>query len=193
MIQHGVSAGGDPRVDELSHLARAPRLGRPVVLAAATAVPVRHKPGSRCVLRYRLTVQGAAESVTVFGELLVEPLQAVAVDAITRRLHAEQAESGETPVVPRPLGAVEAAGLALSAAGAPVTALVAAAEAISRRHSSSVGLREGGAPAVAVAASLRRMHLYEAALLLRIAARRPAELAAMLDEVDLCLATPRAA
>jgi hypothetical protein len=143
--------------------------GAPARLVAATTAPIRYKPGSRCVLRYTLELAGGV-TVTVFGKLLAAPLQAVAVDAITRRLHAEQVAGGEPPVVPRPLGVVETAGLALTAAGAegdgvvgpllpgirvllpcrhgagaaiPVLALVAAAEGISRLHSSTVALRGG--------------------------------------------------
>jgi len=159
-------------------------------LVAVDAVPVRYKPGSRCVLRYRLHTEGG-EAVTVFGKLFAEPLQAVAVDAITRRLHAEQAAGGEPPVVPRPLGAVEGAGLALTAAGAegdgflgplhsgirvllprrhhgadgvPSRALVAAAEAIGRLHRSGVGLR-GGLGVVRTPAQEARRCLDRAALL----------------------------
>jgi hypothetical protein len=161
----------EPGGDVWKGLERAAELctGARACLVVATASPIRYKPGSRCVLRYTLELAGGG-TVTVFGKLLAVPMQAVAADAITRRLHAEQAEGDEPPVVPRPLGAVERVGLALTAAGAegdgvtgpllpgirvllprrhgdaatiPVLALVAAAEAISRLHSSSVMLREG--------------------------------------------------
>jgi hypothetical protein len=144
------------------------RLGEGARLVGVAAEPIRYKPGSRCVFRYRLAVAGG-ESVVVFGKLFAEPLHALAVEAVTRRLHAEQLDGDSPPVVPRPLGALEGAGLAFSAAGAegdgfhgplrsgirvllpsrhggaavPVTALTAAAEAIARLHSSSIGLREG--------------------------------------------------
>ena len=178
----------------LEHAARV-RLGDPARrLAAVTAVPVRYKPGSRCVLRYLLRTEGG-HAVTVYGKLFATPLQAVAVDAITRRLHAEQTARGETPVVPRPLGAVEGAGLALTSAGAegdgcfgplqpgirvllprrhrggeavPGAALVAAAEAIALLHGSSVGLR-GGLGVVRTPAKEARRSLERAELLGRFA------------------------
>ena len=144
-------------------------LGEETRLVEAAAEPIRYKPGSRCVFRYRLTT-AAGENAAVFGKLFAEPLHALAVEAVTRRLHAEQLEDAEPPVVPRPLGTVESAGLAFSAAGAegdgfsgrlrsgievlmpsrhhgagpvPAVSLAAAAEAISRLHSSSIGIREG--------------------------------------------------
>ena len=183
-------------------------------LAAVTAVPVRYKPGSRCVLRYLLRTEGGDE-VTVYGKLFAAPLQAVAVDAITRRLHAEQAARGETPVVPRPLGAVEGAGLALTAAGAegvgcfgplqpgigvllprrhgggetvPVAALVAAAEAIALLHGSSVGLR-GGLGVVRTAAQDARRSLERAELLGRYAPELEPRIAAAAGGVAAGLQT----
>jgi Phosphotransferase enzyme family len=145
-------------------------LGRPVDLLAVASTPVRYKPGSRCVIRYTLGLD-AGVPVTVFGKLYADPLRAVTVDAIMRRLHAEQAASGEPPALPRPLGVAQGAGLALTAAGGggdgapgallpgirvllprrrgpgerhpvPTAALTAAAEGLARLHGSSVGLRD---------------------------------------------------
>jgi hypothetical protein len=164
------AAGGE--IWEALETAARRQLGASAHLESVGAETVRYRPGSRCVLRYTLTVEGDA-TMTIFGKLHAEPLRAVAVDAIMRRLHAEQAAAATVspPVVPRPLGVVEGAGLALTAAAGegdgvsgpllpgidmlrprrrsdsaglavPAASLAAAAEALARLHSSSVGIRD---------------------------------------------------
>jgi len=92
-------------------------------LIFATAEPVRYKPSSRCVIRYRLllertTLDGTQKqdvNVTLFGKLYSDPEHACACHATLQRLYAEQAHTGP-PIIPRPLGAVNMLGLVLSAA-----------------------------------------------------------------------------
>ncbi|HEX3606435.1 MAG TPA: phosphotransferase [Candidatus Dormibacteraeota bacterium] len=139
-------------------------LGGAPALAAVDAVPVRYKPGSRCVLRYTLHLRGGA-AVAVFGKLFAEPRRAIALDAVSGHLHEAQ-RAGDLPVVlARPLGVSPGAGLALTAEGAegdggsgpltpgtrmllaprrgtgtrpiPATALAAAGEALARLHGSA--------------------------------------------------------
>jgi len=90
-------------------------------LTFTTAEPVRYKPSSRCVIRYRLllertTAEGTLQqNLTLFGKLYGDPEHARMIHATLQQLYAEQAETGQ-PIIPRPLGAVDAIGLVLSAA-----------------------------------------------------------------------------
>jgi len=98
-------------------------------LVAATAEPVRYKPGSRCVIRYAVRLANAMSEgapqreLALFGKLYSDPDRARTIQATMRQLYAEQAEAGE-PILPRPLGTVETLGLALTeAVGTPEAGL----------------------------------------------------------------------
>ncbi len=109
-----------PGTDVWEGLQRAAQLllGEETRLVEAAAEPIRYKPGSRCVFRYRLTPPMARTS-SVYGKLFAEPLHALAVEAVTTPPpRPNSSTTRRPPVVPRPLGTVESAGLALSAAGA---------------------------------------------------------------------------
>ena len=88
-------------------------------LVSVDAVPLRYKPGDRCVLRYRLRLQratsatGAAGLVQlgVIGKLYREPGQAHAAAELMARLVGAQ---GEQPWTARPLAVVDALALVLS-------------------------------------------------------------------------------
>jgi hypothetical protein len=87
-------------------------------LVSAEAEPVRYKPSSRCVLRYTLLLERAMPQGTIqrrlalFGKVYSDPEQACRLQAQMRQLYAEQVQAGQ-PILPRPLGAVEALGLTL--------------------------------------------------------------------------------
>jgi hypothetical protein len=142
-------------------------LGDPAArLTGVNPTTIRHKPGSRCVLRYELTVtrggSGGEVRLGVYGKLFAEPANAVAADGLLSALHDEQSAAGAV-VVPRPLGAVESLGLALTAAvgdgttppragtevlgparaGVPTEALAAAAAALAALHRSAIRLPAG--------------------------------------------------
>jgi hypothetical protein len=78
------------------------------------AVPVRYKPGDRCVLRYRLDFErrdsGEHARTSVIGKVYREPEQATAAAALLTRLRASAAGGW----CPAPLGSVDALALALS-------------------------------------------------------------------------------
>jgi hypothetical protein len=88
-------------------------------LESAEAIPLRYKPGDRCVLRYRLrlrrtTSAAGAEGqveVGVIGKLYREPEQAHAAAELMARLVRAQ---GEKPWTARPLAVVDALALVLS-------------------------------------------------------------------------------
>jgi hypothetical protein len=124
-------------------------------VTAVAAEPLRYKPGDRCVLRLRLTLDRAARSVehSLVGKLYRDPAEATAAAALLRRL-------GEWPWSPRLLSVVEPLGLVLTediggpasrppafggmhvlraAAGAapPEEPLTAAAQALADLHTST--------------------------------------------------------
>jgi hypothetical protein len=88
-------------------------------LLSADAVPLRYKPGDRCVLRYRLRLQPTTSTtgaegpvqVGVIGKLYREPAQAHAAATLMTRLVAAQ---GKQPWTARPLAVVDALALVLS-------------------------------------------------------------------------------
>jgi hypothetical protein len=92
---------------------------------SATAEPVRYKPASRCVIRYRLVLQRATRdgrqqhNTTLFGKLYRHPEQAIAVHSTMQGLYAEQ-EQTDQPVIPRPLAIAEMLGLSLNEAVPPI-------------------------------------------------------------------------
>ncbi|HEY7127743.1 MAG TPA: phosphotransferase [Ktedonobacterales bacterium] len=98
-------------------------------LISAEAVPVRYKPGNRCVIRYLLQLEraGAAgleqRTLPVFGKVYADPNQARVTYSIQERLYAEQAsEKDYPPLLPYPLGMLEAMGLTLHEAVPPIHA-----------------------------------------------------------------------
>jgi aminoglycoside phosphotransferase (APT) family kinase protein len=83
-------------------------------LRSVTAVPLRYKPGDRCVIRYRLraqTASGRNVSSSVIGKLYRSPDQAQDATTLAERLWELQ---GAQPWAPRPLGVVEPLALALT-------------------------------------------------------------------------------
>jgi hypothetical protein len=120
-------APDSPLFSALEEAARV-QLGDPVWrLVAASAEPVRYKPGSRCVIRYAVRLanarsEGALQrTLGLFGKVYCDPDRARTIQATMRQLYAEQVEAGE-PILPRPLGAVETLGLALTEAVPPTEA-----------------------------------------------------------------------
>jgi Phosphotransferase enzyme family len=113
-------------------------------LVSASAVPVRYKPANRCVIRYHLALEHGKDegatlrNLTVFGKVYADPEQARSVQALQQRLYNEQAtrtvgaeearsaegslviaRSGSSPLLPRPLGMIEALGLTFNTAVLP--------------------------------------------------------------------------
>jgi glutathione synthase/RimK-type ligase-like ATP-grasp enzyme/Tfp pilus assembly protein PilX len=91
-------------------------------LIAAVAQPVRYKPGSRCVIRYRLTVrqegdegQGEQKALAIFGKVYADAEQARNVQAMMQALYAEQAGQS-LPFLPEPLGVSDIPGLVFNEA-----------------------------------------------------------------------------
>jgi hypothetical protein len=113
-------------------------------LALVTAEPIRYKPGSRCVIRYRLAGRTPEHGgVNVIGKLYRDPEEVRKVSVALSGLYREQ-----YAFVPRPLGLVEAAGLILSEEIRPGPAAFpeaarAAAIAAARLHTSVAGVGAG--------------------------------------------------
>lgn len=90
-------------------------------LVSAKAEPVRYKPFSRCVVRYTLLLERAVRGRTLqrrlalFGKVYRDPAQARTIQEKMQELYTEQVEEGQ-PILPRPLGTVEALGLTLNEA-----------------------------------------------------------------------------
>lgn len=104
-------------------------------LAQVVAEPVRYKPGNRCVIRYRLTLnRGKGDEqrhLTIFGKVYADPQQARTVQELQQRLYDEQVArlgsvlagvTARTPLLPRPLGIVDEIGLTLNEAVQPASA-----------------------------------------------------------------------
>ena len=116
-------------------------------LARVVAEPVRYKPGNRCVIRYRLTLNssqregsGRDESrpysdeqkrLTIFGKVYANPQQGRSVQELQQRFYDEQVSKAgsslaevmyRTPLLPRPLGIVDEIGLTLNEAVQPTSA-----------------------------------------------------------------------
>ena len=104
-------------------------------LVQVVAEPVRYKPGNRCVIRYRLTLNSQQRDeqkhLTIFGKVYADPQQARTVQELQQRLYDEQVASlgstlvgltASTPLLPRPLGIVDEIGLTLNEAVQPANA-----------------------------------------------------------------------
>lgn len=97
-------------------------------LVEASAQAVRYKPGSRCVLRYRLTLMKEGDegkitrkTLTLYGKVYADVEQARRVQALMQALYSEQVSSGQTlPLLPRPLGVSDIPGLVFNEAVEPV-------------------------------------------------------------------------
>jgi hypothetical protein len=93
-------------------------------LIAANAVPVRYKPGSRCVIRYYAQLEHASSSeqrtLLLFGKVYADPTQASSVQALQQQLYDEQQSSDKIPLLPRPLGLIEPIGLTFNEAVQPL-------------------------------------------------------------------------
>jgi len=97
-------------------------------LVGARVEPVRYKPGSRCVMRYHLTLTQArhgsdeprSRQLTLFGKVYADVAQAAAVYQNLERLYCETltvpGQVLPSPLVPCPLGIVPALALVLSEA-----------------------------------------------------------------------------
>jgi hypothetical protein len=86
-------------------------------LALATAEPLRYKPGSRCVIRYRLAGRAPEHgSVGVVGKLYRDPEDVRKVGRALTDLYDEQVSDRRftCALVPRPLGVLASAGVVLS-------------------------------------------------------------------------------
>ncbi|GAC1580391.1 MAG: hypothetical protein NVS4B1_13750 [Ktedonobacteraceae bacterium] len=106
-------------------------------IISATVIPVRYKPASRCVLRYKLKLERPTETVpahrdvTIFGKVYADQQQAHAVQALQQRLYQEQiakrsskigGHSVDVPLLPQPFGINETLGLTLNEAVQPANA-----------------------------------------------------------------------
>ncbi len=105
-----------------------------VTLTQVMAEPVRYKPGNRCVIRYRLTLNShqhdEQKHLTIFGKVYADPQQARTVQELQQRLYDEQVSrlgttlaglTSSTPLLPRPLGIVDEIGLTLNEAVQPLS------------------------------------------------------------------------
>jgi hypothetical protein len=104
-------------------------------LVSASAEPVRYKPASRCVIRYRLILEceddgPVRRNFTLFGKVYADREQAESVQAMQQQLYDEQVDTlgstiaGQvlhTPLLPRPLGTINTLGLTLNEAVQPAT------------------------------------------------------------------------
>lgn len=98
-------------------------------LVSAQAEPVRYKPASRCVIRYSIVLerpgkdQPTSRKLTLFGKVYSDPQQAHTVQARQQDLYQEQLRDGKgAPLLPRPLGIIDAFGLTLNEAIQPPAA-----------------------------------------------------------------------
>ncbi len=112
----------DPARDDevLAALEEAGRvqLGEPALtLVSAEAEAVRYKPGSRCTIRYRLTLVGPASietlSTLVYGKVYSDLEDAELVQRTLASLHAATSGGGARAVLPAPLAWSSALGLVL--------------------------------------------------------------------------------
>ncbi len=95
-------------------------------LTAAEAEPVRYKPASRCVMRYKLVLANNTTSeqrdLTIFGKVYADVTQARAVQALQQQLYDEQVRMQQAwPLLPRPLGILDAFGLTFNEAVQPAS------------------------------------------------------------------------
>jgi hypothetical protein len=92
-------------------------------LTSAYAEPVRYKPASRCVIRYRLALQhpvtGEKQTLTLFGKVYAAAEQAQRVQLLQQQLYEEQAKTGLLPLLPRPLAILPSLGLTFNEAIQP--------------------------------------------------------------------------
>ncbi len=118
------------------------------LLSVANADPVRYKPASRCVIRYRLQLTHRTTSeqktLTIFGKVYADAEQASHVQSLQQQLYQEQTKanafethtfsiergfkciSGDLPLLPCPLGMLASLGLTLNEAIQPTTNPLAA-------------------------------------------------------------------
>jgi hypothetical protein len=112
-------------------------------LTVANADPVRYKPASRCVIRYRLQLTHRTTSeqktLTIFGKVYADAEQASHVQSLQQQLYQEQTKanafethtfsiergfkciSGDLSLLPCPLGMLASLGLTLNEAIQPTT------------------------------------------------------------------------
>jgi hypothetical protein len=117
---------GSPVFEALQSAARVQLHDTAWHLVSASAEPVRYKPANRCVVRYSLLLEhpqqpGTQKRLTIFGKVYAEPEQASSVQALQQQLYAEQEQSGELPLLPHPLGIIDALGLTFNEAIQPAT------------------------------------------------------------------------
>jgi hypothetical protein len=132
--------------------AAAAQHGQPVVVESVSAVPLRYKPGDRCVIRYRLSARtrsGEELSIPVIGKLYRDVRQAWEATELAELLWAVQ---GSHPWAPRPLGVAAPLPLALtqdlgSATDTPPT--VAGTEVLRMGGGSSTAVLHAAATALA--------------------------------------------
>jgi len=94
-------------------------------LTLASTEPVRYKPASRCVMRYRLqlTHRTTAEQkiLTVFGKVYANIGQADHVQSLQQQLYEEQTKAGDLPLLPCPLNMLASLGLTFNEAIQPAS------------------------------------------------------------------------
>ncbi len=95
-------------------------------LISANGDPVRYKPANRYVIRYHLllehlqpTAGTSQRELTLFGKVYADPAQAHRLQSWQQQLYEEQERTGDIPVLPRPLGMIDALGLTLNEAVQP--------------------------------------------------------------------------
>ena len=98
-------------------------------LILAKAAPVRYKPASRCVIRYHLqleqtqSLQPKQKMLMIFGKVYADLEKAGRVQPLQQQLYEEQANAGDLPLLPRPLGMLASLGLTLHEAIQPTVDL----------------------------------------------------------------------
>lgn len=90
-------------------------------IVGIAAIPRHYKPGSRCVIEYRLDIQppdrGSEHGVVVYGKLFAKLAQAQEMDAALRRVEAACDPEGMfARWTPRALGVCEALNMSVTAA-----------------------------------------------------------------------------
>lgn len=113
-------------------------------LVSASAEPIRYKPANRCVICYHLILEHSKDkgaslrNLAIFGKVYADPEQARSVQALQQQLYDEQTSratgvgvaqsmegtlginlSGNSPLLPRPLGLIDALGLTFNQAIEP--------------------------------------------------------------------------
>ena len=94
-------------------------------LILATTEPVRYKPASRCVMRYRLKLihrtTAEQKTLTIFGKVYADTGQASRVQSLQQQLYEEQMKASDLPLLPCPLSMLASLGLTFNEAIQPTS------------------------------------------------------------------------